>query len=383
MGVLSGFKIVEIAGIGPTQLTGMLLADMGAQIIRVGRQGSADLGVGMPEKFNLMNRSRSTIAVDLKRPEGTELVLGLCQQADALFEGFRPGVMERLGLGPEDCLGRNPKLVYGRMTGWGQDGPLAKAAGHDGNYIALAGVLGSIGEKGRGPAYPLNLIGDFGGGALYLAVGLLAAMLETSRSGQGQVVDATIVDGAASMMTLFYGLMAGGMWREERGTNLLDGGAPHIRAYRTKDDQYVMVSPLEGRFYRELLERLGIDDIDPSGQNDPRQWPSVEERLTGVFSTRTRSEWSELLEGTDVCFAPVLSLSDAPEHPHNASRGTYVEVESILQPGPAPRFSRTESEIQHPPREPGTDTREALAAWGMPETDIERLIDSGVITVRS
>ena len=304
MGPLNGFKIIEMAGIGPTQLTGMLLADMGADIIRIGRQGTADLGIGMPERFNLMNRSRVTVPIAIKDPRGVELVLGLCEQADAIFEGFRPGVMERLGLGPDPCLARNPKLVFGRMTGWGQDGPLAQAAGHDGNYIALTGVLDNIGERGRDPAYPLNLVGDFGGGSLYLAMGMLAAMLEASRSGKGQVVDATIVDGAASMMTLFHGLLAGGMWQEERGTNMLDGSAPFVRMYRTKDDRYVMVSPIEKRFYKELLHRLGLNDINPDEQLDARGWPEVERRLSDVFRTKTRDEWVEVLEGTDACFRP-------------------------------------------------------------------------------
>lgn len=378
MGPLRGFKIIEIAGIGPTQLTGMLLADMGAQIVRIGRPGKADLGIDMPARFDLMNRSRPTIAVDLKRPEGVSLVLDLCQRADALFEGFRPGAMERLGLGPDTCLARNAKLVYGRMTGWGQQGPLAQAAGHDANYIALTGVLASIGERGRDPAYPLNLIGDLGGGGVYLALGLLAALLETSRSGKGQVVDAAMVDGAASLMTLFYGLMAGGMWREERGSNVIDGGAPFVHVYRTKDDQHIVVSPLERRFYKELVRRLNVE-IDPNAQLDVTRWPEQEQKLREVFLTRTRDEWCELLEGTDACFAPVLSLAEATKHSHNVARGTYVDVDGIVQPGPAPRFSRTPSAIQGPPKETGVDTESALHAWGIPEAEVQRLIAAGVV----
>lgn len=372
MGPLKGFKIIEIAGIGPTQLCGMLLADMGADIIRIERPVVDDLGVLMPPECDLMNRSRPTIAVDLKKQEGSDLLLRLCQKADALFEGFRPRVMERLGLGPEDCLARNPKLVYGRMTGWGQEGPLAEAAGHDANYIALAGALGCIGEKGGDPVYPLNLIGDFGGGGLYLAMGLLAALLETSKSGKGQVVDAAMVDGVGSLMTMFYGLMAARLWREERGSNILDGGAPFARPYRTRDGRHIVVQPIENRFYRDLLEALGIDDIDASSQYDPGNWPEVRARLEAVFMTRTRDEWCDLLEGTDVCFAPVLTITEAPEHPHNRARGTHVELGGIVQPAPAPRFSRTVSEIRSAAggREPAGPV---LERWGLSQEEIGRL----------
>ncbi len=382
MGPLNGFKIVEIAGIGPTQFTGMLLADMGAQIIRVGRPGGSDPNVEIPARFNLMNRSRPTIVVDLKRPAGAALVLRLCEQADALFEGFRPGAMERLGLGPDDCLAINPRLVYGRMTGWGQEGPLAQAAGHDANYIALAGVLASIGERGGEPVYPLNLIGDFGGGGVYLALGLLAALLETSRSGQGQVVDAAMVDGAASMMTVFYGLMAAGMWRQERGANVIDAGAPFVHVYRTKDDKHVVISPLEGRFYQELLARTSVD-IDPGEQMNVQHWAAHEQKLKALFLTKSRDEWCDLLEGTDTCFAPVLSLSEATAHPHNVARGTYVEVDGIVQPGPAPRFNRTPAKIQDAPREPGQGTESSLLAWGVSEQEIQQLVGEGVVGLSS
>ena len=373
MGPLSGFKIIEIAGIGPGQFCGMLLADMGAQLIRIDRKSDADLGTGMPAKFNLMNRSRPAIGVDLKSPAGVELVLRLCEGADALFEGFRPGVMERLGLGPDDCMARNERLVYGRMTGWGQTGPLANAVGHDGNYASLAGVIGAIGDKDRPPSIPLNLTADFGGGGAFLAIGILAALLETSRSGKGQVVDAAMVDGAASLMTMFYGLLAGGSWHENRGTNILDGGAPFYRAYRTSDQQYVIVCAIELKFFKALLDSLGIDNIDLAEQHDQQKWPQHIERFAAVFAGKTRDEWCALLEGTDACFAPVLTLAEAPAHEHNKVRATFIDVDGITQPAPAPRFSRTASEIKHPPAATSDDIRSALADWGWSDSDIDEL----------
>jgi alpha-methylacyl-CoA racemase len=379
LGPLKGVRIVEIAGIGPGQLCGMLLADMGAQVIRVDRLEAAEAGLALPPQFDLMNRSRSALAVDLKRPDGAELVLDLCAGADALFEGFRPGVMERLGLGPEACMERNPKLVYGRMTGWGQDGPLAERAGHDPNYIALAGVLSCIGERGGGPVYPLNLIGDFGGGGVYMALGLLAGIIEAGRSGRGQVVDAAMVDGAASLMTAIYGLLAAGLWKEERGSNILDGGAPFLRPYETADGKFVVIGPLEPKFFRLLLERMGVDDVDPAAQNDPRQWPAMQRRLEAAFRTRSRQAWCELLEDTDACFSPVLTLEEATRHPHAMARGTYVEVDGITQPGPAPRFARTPSAISQPPRPAGVGARQALEAWGMTPARIDALARAGVL----
>ena len=372
MGPLQGFKIIEIAGIGPGQFCGMLLADMGAEVLRLERPDVGDLGVVMPAKFNLMNRSRPAIAIDLKTEQGTELVRRLCEEADAIFEGYRPGVMERVGLGPDACMARNPKLVYGRMTGWGQDGPLANSAGHDPNYIGLAGALGCIGEKGGAPVYPLNLIGDFGGGGAYLAMGMLAAMLETSRSGKGQVVDAAMIDGVSSLMTLFYGLMAVGLWREERGSNVLDGGAPFVRTYRTADDKYVVIGSIENRFFRELLAQLNIKDIDPARQIDQTYWPEMEEKLAAVFISKTRQEWSHILGGSDTCFAPVLDLSEVAQHPHNIARKSHVVVDGIEQPAPAPRFSRTKSEIQCPPmdHQPASGV---LRRWGLEDEEIERL----------
>lgn len=374
MGPLTGFRMIEIAGIGPGQFCGMLLADMGAQLIRIDRTAATDLDIGMPSKYNLMNRSRPAIGVDLKSQSGVDLVLRLCENADALFEGFRPGVMERLGLGPDDCMARNERLVYGRMTGWGQTGPLAGAVGHDGNYAALTGVIAAIGEKDGPPSIPLNLTADFGGGGAYLAIGILAALLEASRSGKGQVVDAAMVDGAASLMTMFYGLHAAGFWRDQRGSNILDGAAPFYRAYRTSDDTYVIVCAIERRFFKTLIDLLAIHDIDLAEQHDQSKWPAQIERFEAVFASKTRDEWCELLEGTNACFAPVLSLAEAPKHPHNEARKTFVTVDGILQPAAAPRFSRTKSEIQNAPGEAGENDRKALLDWGLSELEVNDLL---------
>jgi alpha-methylacyl-CoA racemase len=373
VGPLNGVRIIEIAGIGPGQFCGMLLADMGARLIRIDRKTGAELGIGIPAKYNLMNRSRPAIGVDLKSQSGVDLVLKLCESADALFEGFRPGVMERLGLGPDDCMARNGKLVYGRMTGWGQSGPLADAVGHDGNYASLAGVIGAIGEKDRPPSIPLNLTADFGGGGAYLAMGILAALLEANRSGKGQVVDAAMVDGAASLMTLYYGLHAAGYWKDKRGTNVLDGGAPFYRAYCTSDDQYIIVCAIESRFFKTLIESLGIDDISPAEQYASNKWPEQIKRFEKIFAGKTRDEWCELLEGTDACFAPVLSLAEAPQHDHNVARGTFVEIDGITQPAPAPRFSRTASEISQAAAATSPDLRGVLSDWGLAESEIDEL----------
>jgi alpha-methylacyl-CoA racemase len=373
MGPLTGFRIVELAGIGPGPFCAMLLADLGAEVLRVERTADAGLGIAKPVEFDFYNRSRRCIAVDLKKPEGVQTVLRLVEKADALMEGFRPGVMERLGLGPDVCLARNPKLVYGRMTGWGQTGPLAQAAGHDWNYIAITGALHAIGRAGEAPVPPLNLVGDFGGGSLYLAVGILAGLLEAQKSGKGQVVDAAITDGAASLMTLFYGLHAAGLWRDERGTNLLDTGAHYGEIYETKDGKHVSVLTIEPKFYAELCRRIGVDPETLPAQNDSSQWPALKERFAAIFRTKTRDEWCAILEGTDACFAPVLSLSEAPSHPHNVARGTFVEVGGVVQPAPAPRFSRTPGAIQSPPARPGEHTDEALADWGFAADEIARL----------
>jgi alpha-methylacyl-CoA racemase len=381
LGPLSGFRLIEIAGIGPTQLTGMLLADMGAEIIRIERLTEVDLGIAMPREFNLMNRSRGSAAIDLKKPEGKDIVLRLCQQADAIFEGFRPGVMERLGLGPEDCMSANPALVYGRMTGWGQDGPLANSAGHDPNYISLSGVLNMIGEDKGPPVYPLNMIGDFGGGALYLAMGILAALLETSKSGKGQVVDTAMIDGVASMLTYFYGLQAAGVWNDKRGQNILDGGAHFARSYATKDKLYVVVAALERRFYKELLDRLEIDDLDMREQQmDRARWPEFQNRLEKIFIRKTREEWCEIFAGSEACFSPVLSLHEASLHPHAIARKSYLEIDGVVQPAPAPRFERTPGEIQNPPSEIGEQTETLLKDWGFSEEEIRELSEKKVIS---
>ncbi|MBT8102659.1 MAG: CoA transferase [Gammaproteobacteria bacterium] len=377
MGPLHGFKIVEIAGIGPGQLCGMLLADMGAQLIRVARPADDDSDLSIPARYDIMNRSRPTLAVDLKNKQGVELVLRLCEDADALFEGYRPGVMERLGLGPSDCMAKNERLVYGRMTGWGQDGPLADAVGHDTNFIALAGALNSIGDKDRPPPIPLNLVADFGGGALYLAMGMLAAMLEATRSGKGQVVDAAMVDGVASMMTLFYGLMANGMWTDSRQSNFLDGAAPFAKTYETKDGKYIAVCAIETRFFKALLESTRITEIDASDQHKSDSWAKQDAIFAARFKEKTRDEWSEVFKGTDSCAAPVLSISETPQHPHSEARNTYVTVDGITQPGPAPRFSRTPSAIKHGPMAPGERDHQVLSDWGLSEAEIKRLLTDG------
>ncbi len=373
MGVLSGIRVVELAGIGPGPFCAMLLADMGADVVRVDRLTDASLGIAKPAPFDLMNRGRRSIAVDLKHPDGVETVLRLVERADALLEGYRPGVAERLGVGPDACLARNPRLVYGRMTGWGQTGPLAQAAGHDWNYIALTGALHAIGRAGEAPVPPLNLVGDFGGGALYLALGLVAGILHAQRSGTGQVVDAAIVDGAASLLMLFYGLHGAGLWTDARGANLLDTGAHFGEVYETKDSKFVTVLAIEPKFYAELLERLGLAAESLPSQYDRTAWAAMKTRFATIFRTRTRDQWCQLLEGTDACFAPVLSLAEAPDHPHNVARQTFVTVADVVQPAPAPRFSRTPSAIQRPPASPGQHTDEALADWGFARADIARL----------
>ena len=379
MGPLKGYRIIEIAGIGPGQFCGMLLADMGARLTRIDNPAGGDRGVAMPAKYNLMNRSRPVIGVDLKDPEGADLVLRLCAGADALFEGFRPGVMERLGLGPDDCMARNPRLVYGRITGWGQEGPLADRAGHDTNYIALAGALGMLGDADRPPPVPLNLIGDFGGGGLYLALGMLAAMLEANRSGKGQVVDAAMVDGTASMLTLFYGMLAGGMWSDRRSANLFDGSAPFVRSYETGDGRYVAVCAIERRFFAALLEALETDEIDPADQYNAQAWPDQHRILERLFKSRTRDEWSQAFAGRDACCAPVLTLTEAARHPHAKARQSHLSVDGVLQPAPAPRFSRTPSRIQSPPSSAGGNPQEGLSGWGLDDAEIARLINSGVV----
>jgi alpha-methylacyl-CoA racemase len=379
MGPLAGITVVEIAGIGPGPFCAMMLADMGAEVIRVDRAENVAGGDPASPPADLNNRGRRSIGVDLKNSDGVAVVLDLVERADALVEGFRPGVAERLGIGPEECLARNHKLVYGRMTGWGQDGPLAGAAGHDINYIALAGALDPIGRRGEAPVPPLNLIGDYGGGGMLLAFGVVCGVLEAQRSGRGQVVDTAMVDGAAVLMTMTHALRAMGIWNDERGTNMLDTGAHFYNVYETADGKYVSVGSIEPQFYAELLRLTGLEGEELPWQHDRQQWPALKERLAAIFKTKTRDEWSELMEGTDVCFAPVLSIPEAIEHPHNVDRRTFVEVAGIRQPGPAPRFSRTEPEITSPPPHAGQHTDEILAAAGFDADRVAKLREAGAI----
>lgn len=378
MGPLAGIKVIELAAIGPGPFCCMLLADMGADVIRVDRTEPIDLGSPGDPKLNLLNRGRRSVAIDLKSPQGVAVVRRMIEQADVLVEGFRPGVTERLGLGPQECLAANPRLVYGRMTGWGQQGPLAQAVGHDINYIALAGALAAIGTREQ-PAVPLNLIGDFGGGAMFLALGIVAALLECRSSGKGQVVDAAMIDGVSTLMTALYSTMARGDWRDARGENLLDGGAPFYGVYETSDGRHVAVGAIEGRFFRELLVKAGIDPASVGPQHDRAGWPALRQRLAEIFRTRTRDEWCRLMEGSDACFAPVLSPIEAREHPHLRARDTVVEVNGIAQPAPAPRFGRTPSEIRSGPVLPGEHTADVLAGFGFDTAQIDALRAAGAI----
>jgi alpha-methylacyl-CoA racemase len=363
MGPLDGVRVLELAGVGPAPFCAMLLSDMGADVLRIDRSDPVELGVPMDERFDLLRRGRRSVVLDLKDGAGRETARRLVTRADVLIEGFRPGVMERLGLGPDDCFALNPRLVYGRVTGWGREGPLAASAGHDINYIALAGVLGAIGPKDGLPLPPLNLVGDFGGGALHLAFGVVCALLEARSSGKGQVVDAAMVDCAASLATGTYGLLAAGGWRDARGSNVLDGGAPWYAAYETADGGYVCIGALEPRVYAELLTRLGLASEPLPGQYDRAGWPVLRARFAAVFRTKTREEWRALLEGTDVCFAPVLSLAEAAVHPHNAARGAFVRIDGVTQPAPAPRFSRTTTRIRGGPTARGEGGEAALKEW--------------------
>lgn len=378
-GPLVGYKIIELAGIGPNPMCAMLLADMGAEVIRVDRVVDAGLGIPMNEKYALLDRSRRSIAVDLKHPDGVELVLRMVEKSDALIEGFRAGVTERLGIGPEDCFTRNEKLVYGRVTGWGQNGPLAKAAGHDINYIALAGAAYPIGKADRPPSPPLNLIGDFGGGGMLLAVGVLAGLLEAQKSGKGQVVDAAMTDGVATLMTALYGMHAAGLWTDKRESNILDGGAHFYDCYETSDGRYISIASIESKFYAELLELTGFEDQDHAAHKDKAQWSDTSVKMADLIKTKTRDEWCELLEGTDICFAPVLSMSEAPSHPHNVARETFIDDNGVVQPAPAPRFSRTPGKIQKPPSPHGGDTDTVLLDWGIPEQELAILKNKRVV----
>ena len=364
MGPLSGFRIVELASIGPAPMCAMLLADLGANIIRVDRTAPSELGVQRPLKFNLTLRNRNAIALDLKSDEGRETVLELVERADVLIEGFRPGVTERLGLGPDDCLKRNSRLVYGRMTGWGQTGPLASTAGHDLNYIGLIGALNAIGRADQPPTPPLNLVGDFGGGALYLALGILSALLERRTSGRGQVVDAAIVDGAASLMMQFFGMSAAGLWEDVRGKNVLDSGAPFYDVYACEDGGLLSIAPIERKFLEELIRTLKLPNDSVALAGDKKGWPELRKRLAAVFRQKPRAHWCALFEGTDSCVAPVLAMNEAPEHPHLKSRGTFITVDGVVQPAPAPRFSRSQPVQPIPPQPPRVASKsEILAAW--------------------
>jgi len=376
MGPLKGVKIVELAGIGPGPMCAMLLADLGATVLRVDRKEQVDLGTPRPLEFNLLLRNRKSIALDLKQRAAVDLVLGLVGKADALIEGFRPGVTERLGLGPTECLRRNPKLVYGRMTGWGQSGPLAHAAGHDLNYIALTGALHAIGRRGAAPTPPLNLLGDYAGGSLYLAMGILAAIIEARRSGHGQVVDSAIVDGTASLLTSAFGMYGAGLFSLERGTNSLDSGAHYYDVYECADGEWISVAAIEERFYAELLRILGISPGEIGTQRDRKNWARGKELFARAFRSKTRDEWCRLLEGTDACFAPVLSMAEAPLHAQVKARKTFIEVGGIEQPAPAPRFSRTPPDKPTPPEAPDADR--ALEGWLAPE-EIGALKSSGVL----
>ncbi|MAI89384.1 CaiB/BaiF CoA-transferase family protein [Ponticaulis sp.] len=359
-GPLNGIRIVEFAGIGPGPFCGMLLSDLGADIVRIDRPGPAK-----GSRHDVTSRGRRSISLDLKSSGDVEVALKLVGKADALIEGLRPGVMERLGLGPDTALKRNPKLVYGRMTGWGQFGPFAKAAGHDLNYIALTGALGAMGRNGKPPAPPLNLVGDYGGGALYLAFGICAALLHARATGQGQVIDCAMTDGAASLASMFYGMRSAGIWSDNREDNLLDGGAHFYDTYECADGLYVSIGSIEPQFYALLLEKAELKDEQFKEQMNKKAWPELKAKLSEVLRQKTRAEWCSIMEGTDICFAPVLSLAEAPKHPHNVERKTFIEIDGVVQPAPAPRFSVTPGEVQRPPAGSGEHTAEVLEDWGV------------------
>lgn len=365
-GPLHGVRVLEIAGLGPGPFCAMMLADMGADVLRVDRREAADFGVQRDPRYEVTRRGRRSVPADLKDPRDLERVRRLVGKADALIEGFRPGVMERLGLGPDECLKLNPRLVYGRMTGWGQSGPMAHAAGHDINYLALSGTLSVIGERDRPPVFPGNLLGDYGGGGMYLAFGIVCALFESRGSGRGQVVDAAIVDGVASLSAYVHGLRAGGYWTSQRADNMVDGGAPYYNVYRTSDGRWVAVGAIEKRFYSELLKTLGLHDVPVERQHDKADWPALKARMADVFATGSRDAWCRRFEGVDACFSPVLDLDEAPRHPHNAARGTFIAPDGVWQPAPAPRFSRTACRAPEPPVAAGSTDWDALLVWGVP-----------------
>jgi alpha-methylacyl-CoA racemase len=379
MGPLEGVKILEVAGIGPGPFAGMMLSDMGADVVRIDRADRVRGGDPENPPKDILARGRRSVAVDLKNPEGIETVLSMVEQADVIIEGFRPGVMERLGLGPDICLARNPGLVFGRMTGWGQEGPLASAAGHDINYIALTGALHAIGRRDQAPVPPLNLVGDFGGGGMLLAYGVVCALLEKGRSGKGQVVDAAMVDGASALMGMIYAMNSMGVWKDERGANLLDTGSHFYDVYETKDGKYVSIGSIEPQFYALLLQKLGLENEQLPSQMDREQWAALKVRVAEIFKTRTRDAWSEAMEGSDVCYAPVLDLEEAPKHPHLKHRKTFVEAAGVIQPAPAPRFSRTVPELVRAPSFEGQHTEEVLADFGFDSERIASLRDAKAV----
>lgn len=378
MGPLNGVKVVELAGIGPTPMCAMLLADLGATVLRIERPVPSGLGVPKPLKYDLLLRGRSSITVDLKSKEGVAFVLDLIERADILLEGFRPGTMERLGLGPEKCLAHNPKLVYGRMTGWGQGGPLASTAGHDLNYISISGALHAIGRRDAPPTPPLNLVGDFGGGAVMLAYGLLAGMISSRATGVGQVVDASMSDGAASLMTAFFGLHAAGMHNAQRGTNILDSGAPYYDVYECADGKHLAVAAIESKFRQALFKLLQLDDDVPDG-SCVEDWPELRQAITERILTRTQSEWTCVFSGSDACVTPVLSMEEALTWPHNVARGTFAEIAGVPQPAPTPRFSNTPPDLPSAPKESDIDTPQALMKWNFQVTDVQNLVRRGVL----
>ena len=378
MGPLAGIRVIEMKGIGPGPYAGMLLADMGAEVIVVERSSQSS-GIGLPAKDDVHSRGKRSIALDIKHPRGLETLLRLVEGADALFEGYRPGVAERLGFGPEACHAINPGLVYGRLTGWGQDGPLANTAGHDINYISITGALAAIGGKDK-PVPPLNLVGDYAGGSLFLVMGMLAALLEARTTGKGQVVDAAITDGSASLMSFFHGGQGAGFWNTERGTNLLDGAAYFYDVYETADEKFVSIGPLEPQFYALFVEKAGLEPETFAKQAGPEDWPRLKQELAAVFRRKTQREWCDLLEGSDVCFAPVLDFVEAAQHPHNLARKAYIDIEGVEQPAPSPRFSRTACDAPSAPRAEGADTDSVLRDAGFSDSDIAELRQSGALT---